>query len=132
MDISALILAAIDKPDWVHALLKILLEKKLRFIESMRGARFDLIETGGGSASSTLISPRMHEEFCLPYDRTMHDALHDLGFKVVYHTCGGTFGHRGPDRPQRGRRLGDAGPGLDRRQPGALGVQAQDRAAGWP
>jgi uroporphyrinogen decarboxylase len=92
MDISALIMAAIDKPDWVHALLKILLEKKLRFIESMRGARFDLIETGGGSASSTLISPRMHEEFCLPYDRPMHDALHELGFKVVYHTCGGTFG----------------------------------------
>ncbi|MDD8026394.1 MAG: uroporphyrinogen decarboxylase family protein [Acidobacteriota bacterium] len=92
MDISALIMAAIDKPDWVHELLRILLEKKLRFIESMRGARFDLVETGGGSASSTLISPRMHKEFCLPYDRTMHDALHGLGFKVVYHTCGGTFG----------------------------------------
>ncbi|MCX6561953.1 MAG: hypothetical protein NTZ26_15770 [Candidatus Aminicenantes bacterium] len=92
MDISALIMTAIDKPDWVHALLKILLEKKLRFIESMRGARFDLIETGGGSASSTLISPRMHEAFCLPYDRPMHDALHEMGFKVVYHTCGGTFG----------------------------------------
>lgn len=92
MNINALMMAAIDKPDWVHALLRILLEKKLRFIESMRGARFDLIETGGGSASSTLISPRMHETFCLPYDRVMHDALHGLGFKVVYHTCGGTFG----------------------------------------
>ncbi len=92
MDITALMMAAIDKPDWVHALLKILLEKKLRFIESMRGARFDLIETGGGSASSTLISPRMHEEFCLPYDQVMHDALHGLGFLVTYHTCGGTFG----------------------------------------
>jgi hypothetical protein len=22
----------------------------------------------------------------------MHDALHSLGFKVTYHTCGGTFG----------------------------------------
>jgi uroporphyrinogen-III decarboxylase len=92
MDINALILAAIDKPDWVHALLKILLDKKMRFIESMKGARFDLIETGGGSASSTLISPRMHAEFCLPYDRAIHDALHSLGFKVAYHTCGGTFG----------------------------------------
>ena len=40
----------------------------------------------------TVISPDMHEEFCLPYDRRMHDALHELGFIVSYHTCGGTFG----------------------------------------
>jgi uroporphyrinogen decarboxylase len=91
-NISDLILATFDKPDWVHELLAVLLEKKMRFIASMKGARFDLIETGGGSASSTLISPALHEEFCLPYDRRMHDALHDLGFKVTYHTCGGTRG----------------------------------------
>jgi uroporphyrinogen decarboxylase len=88
----ALILATFDKPAWVHAFLKILLAKKMRFIESMKGARFDLVETGGGSASSTLISPKLHEEFCLPFDRAMHDALHDLGFLITYHTCGGTLG----------------------------------------
>jgi uroporphyrinogen decarboxylase len=92
MNINDLILEAIDRPDWVHALLRVLLEKKLRYIESMRGAKYDLVETGGGSASSTLISPKMHAEFCLPYDKAMHDALHSLGFKVTYHTCGGTFG----------------------------------------
>ena len=58
----------------------------------MKGAKFDLIETGGGSSSSTLISPDLHKEYCTPYDREMHDALHQLGFKVTYHTCGGTFG----------------------------------------
>ncbi|MBM3310788.1 MAG: hypothetical protein FJY80_04700 [Candidatus Aminicenantes bacterium] len=91
-DIKALILATYDKPDWVHALLAILLGKKLEFIRSMKGAKFDLVETGGGSGSSTLISPKLHEEFCLPYDRVIHDALHDLGFLVTYHTCGGTLG----------------------------------------
>jgi uroporphyrinogen decarboxylase len=91
-DVNGLILACFDKPDWVHELLGILLDKKLQFIESMRGARFDLIETGGGAASSTLISPDLHREFCLPYDRRMHDAVHDLGFKISYHTCGGTHG----------------------------------------
>jgi uroporphyrinogen decarboxylase len=85
-------LRTFDQPDWVHELLEVLLEKKLRFIESMKGARFDLIETGGGAASSTLISPSLHKEYCLPYDRTMHDALHSIGFSVVYHTCGGTKG----------------------------------------
>jgi hypothetical protein len=92
IDIQELILRCFDKPGWVHELLGILLEKKLRFIETMKGARFDLIETGGGAASSTVISPALHEEFCLPYDRKMHDALHSLGFSVVYHTCGGTRG----------------------------------------
>jgi uroporphyrinogen decarboxylase len=92
MDINALIMRCYDKPDWVHAFLTILLEKKLRFIESMAGARFDLIETGGGAASSTVISPALYRAFCLPYDRRLHDALHTLGFKVTYHTCGGTLG----------------------------------------
>ena len=91
-DISDLIMATYDKPDWVHELLRILLDKKLRYIESMKGARFDLVETGGGSGSSTVISPKIFKEFCLPYDREMHAALHDLGFKVTYHTCGGTLG----------------------------------------
>lgn len=92
MDINELIFKAIDEPEWVHSLLGILLDKKLAFIESMTGAKFDVIETGGGAASSTLISPKMHEEFCLPYDKKMHDALHSLGFKITYHTCGGTYG----------------------------------------
>jgi uroporphyrinogen decarboxylase len=91
-DITELIIATFEKPEWIHELLNILLEKKLQFIEYMKGAKFDLIETGGGSSSSTLISPDIHKEFCLPYDRKMHDALHSLGFKTSYHTCGGTLG----------------------------------------
>ena len=79
-------------PGWVHVLMEILLDKKLEFVESMKGAKFDLVETGGGSASSTLVSPDLHKEFCLPYDRKLHDALHSLGFKITYHTCGGTYG----------------------------------------
>ncbi len=85
-----LILETHDNPDWVHRLLRILLERKLRFIEeSLVGAQFDLIETGGGSASDTVISPKLHAEFCLPYDREMHRALRRAGFLSTYHTCGG-------------------------------------------
>jgi len=85
-----MILAALDDPSWTHRFLRILCDKKLRFVEeSLAGAKFDLIETGGGAASSTVISPRMHREFCLPYDREIHDALHRAGHLVTYHTCGG-------------------------------------------
>ena len=36
-----------------------------------------------------MISPKLHREFCLPYDRAQHDALHAVGLPAVYHTCGG-------------------------------------------
>lgn len=92
MDITDLIYRAVDSPEWVHEFLGILLEKKLQFVEGMRGAAFDVVETGGGASSSTVISPDLHREFCLPYDRRLHDALHALNFTVTYHTCGGTRG----------------------------------------
>ncbi len=88
--VQPLILATFDDPAWVHELLQSLTEKKMQFIEeSLGGAEFDLIEMGGGAASSTVISPKIFKEFCLPYDRKLHDALHAVGHKVVYHTCGG-------------------------------------------
>jgi len=90
LDAQDLILEAFDHPEWVHRLLRVLLAKKLRFIEeSLVGARFDLIETGGGAGSDTLISPELHREFCLPYDRQLHRALHEAGHRTTYHTCGG-------------------------------------------
>ncbi len=90
MEVQQLIIEAMSNREWVHHLMRALLDKKLRFIEeSLRGAAFDLIETGGGSASDTVISPDLHREFCLPYDREMHRALHDIGHIATYHTCGG-------------------------------------------
>lgn len=88
--LEKLIVAACEDPEWVHRFLRVLKEKKLRFIaESLDGARYDLIETGGGAASNTCISPALHREFCLPYDRELHEAIHAVGLPVVYHTCGG-------------------------------------------
>ena len=90
MEPQALIMEAMENPGWVHRLMRVLLDKKLRFIEeSLKGTQFDLIETGGGSSSDTVISPELHREFCLPYDREMHRAVHDAGHIVTYHTCGG-------------------------------------------
>lgn len=87
---EALIMATFDDPEWVHELLGILLGQKLQYIEeSMPGLPIDLVETGGGAGSNTVISPAIHEAFCLPYDQKLHAALHALGYPVVYHTCGG-------------------------------------------
>lgn len=88
--VEQLILATFDDPEWVHEFLEILLEQKLAYIEkNLQGMPFDLVETGGGASSNTVISPAIHEEFCKPYDLRMHKAISDLGLKTVYHTCGG-------------------------------------------
>ena len=84
------IMFAIDEPEWVHYVEKSLVDKQLKAIEMMGGeVPFDLIELGGGGGSNTVISPKLHEEFCLPYDKQHVDALHALGYKCVYHLCGG-------------------------------------------
>jgi uroporphyrinogen decarboxylase len=87
--VQELIMETLDDPAWVGELLDILLERKLAMAASMEGARYDLLELGGGSASSTVISPRIFEEFVAPYDREIIRELHRAGQRVVYHTCGG-------------------------------------------
>lgn len=87
--IENLILATFDDPEWVHTFLNILFERKKIYIESLRGARYDVIEHGGGDASSTVISPEIFDTFVAPYDAPLIDIAHSVGQRVVYHTCGG-------------------------------------------
>lgn len=85
-----MIMATFDDPGWVHEFMEILLQIKLAYIEqNMPSLPIDLVETGGGAGSNTVISPAIHEEFCMPYDKRLHDAIQSLGYNVVYHTCGG-------------------------------------------
>lgn len=83
------IMMAMDTPDFVHQALETILERTLRVTEMWKGTPADMVETGGGAGSNTVISPSMFREFCLPYDRQQHAALHECGLKIVYHLCGG-------------------------------------------
>lgn len=87
--IERLILETFDDPQWVSTFLGILQRRKLRYIESTKGAPFDLIELGGGDASTTVISPRIFEEFVAPFDQPLIEAAHRNDQRIVYHTCGG-------------------------------------------
>jgi uroporphyrinogen decarboxylase len=88
-DTEPAIMAAMDKPDWVEHVLNDLLKKKLQVIERAGRFEYDVVETGGGAGSSTVISPDLHRRFCLPYDRIQHEAIHNAGSKTSYHLCGG-------------------------------------------
>jgi uroporphyrinogen decarboxylase len=78
-----------DDPAWVHECLDVLKRRKLGYIRSMRGARYDIAELGGGDASTTVISPAIFREFVAPYDAELIAEAHRSGIRIVYHTCGG-------------------------------------------
>jgi uroporphyrinogen decarboxylase len=84
-----LIMETFDDPGWVHELLEILLSRKLTFTRSLQGAAYDLLELGGGSASSTVISPELFEQYVAPYDSRIIEAAHQAGQRIAYHLCGG-------------------------------------------
>ena len=87
--IQNLIMATFEDPSWVHQLLGILKTRKRTYIESLKGAEYDLIELGGGDASTTVISPEIFENFVAPYDSELIDLAHQSGQRISYHTCGG-------------------------------------------
>ena len=87
--IENLIMATYDDPEWVHAFLSILRERKSVFVRSLKGAKYDILELGGGDASTTVISPDIFDRFVAPYDSELISLAHEAGQRIVYHTCGG-------------------------------------------
>jgi uroporphyrinogen decarboxylase len=84
-----LIMATFMDPQWVHAFLGLLMERKNIYIESLKGSKYDVHELGGGDASTTVISPDIFNEFVAPYDSQLISTAHKAGQRIVYHTCGG-------------------------------------------
>ena len=87
--IENLIMATFMDPSWVHVFLSLLQERKKVFVESLKGAKYDILELGGGDASTTVISPDIFNTYVAPYDAPLIKAAHDAGQKISYHTCGG-------------------------------------------
>jgi len=87
--IENLIMATFDDPGWVHSLLGILRDRKKVFVRSLEGAGYDILELGGGDASTTVISPGIFDRFVAPYDSELIEYAHMAGQRIVYHTCGG-------------------------------------------
>lgn len=87
--IEELIMSTFEDPEWLNTFLQILFERKKVFLESCNGAKYDILEHGGGDASSTVISPMIFEQYVAPFDAKLTDVAHEAGQKVVYHTCGG-------------------------------------------
>jgi MtaA/CmuA family methyltransferase len=77
-----------DDPPFVRDLFEFVLEMELRFAKAQVEAGIDIM--GVGDAAASLVGPQIYEEFVLPYEKRMVDALHAMGTKVRLHICGNT------------------------------------------
>ena len=83
----------VERPDWVHFLCRkftdFYLEDYTRAAEATRG-RIDLflLISDLGTQRGPLISTRMFHEFVAPYLKEMIERIHQLGARVLFHSCG--------------------------------------------
>ncbi|MGD0896314.1 MAG: uroporphyrinogen decarboxylase family protein [Thermoguttaceae bacterium] len=75
-----------DDPAFVRDLFDFALEMGTRFAKAQVAAGVDLV--GVGDAAASLVGPQIYEEFVLPCERKLVDALHAMGAKVRLHICG--------------------------------------------
>jgi len=85
---TALMLDLYDRPEWLHGLLEICTEVAIAFAQAQIEAGADII--GLGDAIASQISPRMYQEFALPYEQRIFAAVNEMGALARLHICGDT------------------------------------------
>ncbi len=85
---TALMTDLYDRPEWVKECLESLVEIEIDFAEAQVDAGADIV--GLGDAIASQISPAMYEEFALPYERRILEAVHAKGALARLHICGNT------------------------------------------
>jgi len=76
----------IDKPDMYFQAATVIVDNAIRFARAQIDAGADMI--GVGDAVASLINPAMYEQFVLPFEKTLIDAIHEAGGTVKLHICG--------------------------------------------
>lgn len=83
-----LLVGMLTEPDILHELLERCLNYTVNYVKYIAQAGADAISFGHAMASNTVISPKNYEEFALPYERRLVDAIHKTGAKAITHICG--------------------------------------------
>lgn len=86
MDMQEAFVNLLDEPEAMEQLLDICMQQSLWFAKEQIAAGADII--GIGDAATSLIGHGLYEEFVLPYQKKMIQAIHDMGAKVKLHICG--------------------------------------------
>ena len=84
--VQTLLTDLIQRPAWVHDLLEHCADVAVDFALAQIEAGADII--GLGDAVASQISPRMYEEFALPFEQRIFDAVRRAGAIARLHICG--------------------------------------------
>ena len=76
----------LDEPEAMEQLLDICTQQGILFAKAQVEAGAHII--GIGDAATSLLGPALYEEFALPYQQRMIDAIHKMGVPVKLHICG--------------------------------------------
>ena len=86
MHMQEVFINMLDEPEAIQELIEICTQQGILFAQAQVEAGADII--GIGDAATSLIGPALYEEFVVPYQKRMIQAVHDMGAKVKLHICG--------------------------------------------
>lgn len=85
-DLNNMMMDIFDEPEAVAEMLDICTRQAEAFAAAQVEAGADIV--GIGDAAASLIGPAMYEEFALPYEKRIVEAIHKAGGKAKLHICG--------------------------------------------
>lgn len=88
MGVERLIMETFDDPLWVKELLSLLANRTVEIVKKLNGTKIELLEISETDTSTSLISPRIFEEFVLPYDSKIVQTSQNAGIPTTFHDCG--------------------------------------------
>lgn len=83
-----LLVGTVTDPETVHALLERCLQYSINYVKYLADTGLDAISFGHAMASNNVISPQNYEEFALPYEKRLIEAIHRNGVRAITHICG--------------------------------------------
>lgn len=84
--VESMFLDLIDTPEIYVQAAGTIIDNQIRFARAQIAAGADVI--GVGDAVASLVSPQMYEQFVLPFEKRLFDAIHEAGAAVKLHICG--------------------------------------------
>jgi len=84
--VESMFLDLIDTPQMYLGAAETIIENQIRFARAQIAAGADMI--GVGDSVASLISPQMYQDYVLPFEKRLFDAIHEAGAAVKLHVCG--------------------------------------------
>lgn len=88
MDMQIVFSYLIEEPEMIEEMMEICLEQAILFAKAQVEMGADII--GVGDAAASLIGPSLYEDYALPFEQRLIQAIHDMGAKTKLHICGNT------------------------------------------